>query len=186
MAPTSRNGDSPDASESKTLPPTWTDRILSFMPSWTHSRRRDILYVERSAQRRFLNEYRSQLKQYEPVLRARGEIVGNALLTSIFEQSLHKDGTKAPISYTGVIESSLADTSLAMLPLKSMMAPLEPLLPPILTPFVEGLKVPIRKQIQEKERQVMLLLSVVAVGCAIGGYGLGSFVSRRGGRQEPK
>ncbi len=60
--------------ESKTLPPTWTDRILSFMPSWTHSRRRDILYVERSAQRRFLNEYRSQLKQYEPVLRARGEM----------------------------------------------------------------------------------------------------------------
>ncbi|KFM23849.1 hypothetical protein F751_6817 [Auxenochlorella protothecoides] len=146
------------------------------MPSWTHSRRRDILYVERSAQRRFLNEYRSQLKQYEPVLRARGEIVGNALLTSIFEQSLHKDGSKAPISYTGIIESSLADTSLAMLPLKSMMAPLEPLLPPILTPF----------QIQEKERQVMLLLSVVAVGCAIGGYGLGSFVSRRGGREEPK
>lgn len=42
------------------------------------------------------------------------------------------------------------------------------------------------QQIQEKERQVMLLLSVVAVGCAIGGYGLGSFVSRRGGRQEPK
>lgn len=32
----------------------------------------------------------------------------------------------------------------------------------------------------------MLLLSVVAVGCAIGGYGLGSFVSRRGGREEPK
>lgn len=63
--------------------------------------------------------------------------VGNALLTSIFEQSLHKDGSKAPISYTGIIESSLADTSLAMLPLKSMMAPLEPLLPPILTPFVE-------------------------------------------------
>lgn len=60
--------------EKKGLPSTWTDRILSFLPSWTHSRRRDFLFVERTAQRRFLNEYRSQLKQYEPVLRARGEM----------------------------------------------------------------------------------------------------------------
>lgn len=63
--------------------------------------------------------------------------MGNALLTSIFEQSLHKQGAKPPTSYTGIVESSLADTTLAMLPLKSMMAPLEPLLPPILDPFVE-------------------------------------------------
>lgn len=44
--------------------------MLSYLPTWLHGHRGDLLHYERMAQR----YYRLELQQYEPVLRERGEL----------------------------------------------------------------------------------------------------------------
>ena len=55
-----------------------TDRLLRFLPEWVRDivqdRRRQLLYVERRMQRRLMNEFRGQVRELEPVLRARGRM----------------------------------------------------------------------------------------------------------------
>lgn len=119
------------------LLPTWLSAPLS-------ARRRSVLYVERSAQRRFLADYRGQMERYEPIIRARGRVVGRVLLDAI----LHRPDHGRQFSYGEAISASLSPsgevdwgegrgTGGTGSAASDLAAGADRLLSPILGPFVE-------------------------------------------------
>lgn len=70
------------------LPPTVSDklidRIVQKLPDWLSgifmNRERSVLLVERKIQRKFLSEYRAQIKSLDPLLRERGRILGKSVI----------------------------------------------------------------------------------------------------------
>lgn len=83
--------DEPSRKKGTTLPPSVTTRIFNSLRSIVpeplqgpfREKERGLLLLERKLQRSFLNDYRAQVKQVEPILRARGEEIGSSILSAL-------------------------------------------------------------------------------------------------------
>ena len=101
--------------------------------------------------------------------------IGEALLQSIFPHGMTQKSQTARVSYAAVVNASLASGKPRMRPLG---ASLDPLLVPVLNPFVEGLKGPIMRKVGEKEREVTMVVTVVGAAAFVTGLALGLGVRR--------
>ena len=94
-----------------------TDRLLRWLPEWVRDvaqdRRRQLLYWERQVQRRLLNEYRAQARELDPLLRARGRLVGESLL-QVFVGGGGNGGGKG-LSYADAVANSFPDNGASSL-----------------------------------------------------------------------
>lgn len=131
-----------------------------------------MLSLERQIQRRFKNEYRAQMKEFEPILRARGVIVGEVVLDTLRGASAGK------ISYAEAVSRTVSDSFVEVLPVRELMQTLDPLITPILTPFVDGIKSPIYGHLGEIENKVKLTVVGVGIASALLGFSVGAFISR--------
>lgn len=132
-------------------------------------------------QRKFLQEYRSQCKAFEPVLKERGTILGETILDA-FMHSGHGSDTMNKMSYAEALARSLKETPIEKnLPLRDVVNTLDPLLTPVLTPFVEGLKEPINGKIDSMQREVILHVAGACVASAVVGFFVGRVTKGKGG-----
>ena len=95
--------------------------------------------MERRLQRRFLNEYKAQVRSLEPALRERGLVLGKTILQAFLEQ------TTVPIAmtYSEADTSARSGAKAAFFQqgnIREVLQTLDPLITPVLDPFVEGLK----------------------------------------------
>ena len=138
------------------LPPSITTRIFNSLRSMVpeslqgpfREKERGLLLLERNIQRSFLNDYRAQVKQVEPILRARGEEIGSSILSALTR------GMKSTTTYEEAYESaglSLFESESS----KEILQLVDPLIAPVMTPFVEGLQKPINESINEFKMNIV-------------------------------
>ncbi|EFN56984.1 hypothetical protein CHLNCDRAFT_51260 [Chlorella variabilis] len=169
-----------------------TDRILRWLPEWVRDvvqdRRKNLLYLERHMQRRLINEFRAQARELEPVLKSRGQMVGETIL-EVFTSSTGTD-----VTYAEVVAGSLPDTVSGKLP-RDLITVIDPLITPFIDPFVgkqpllqprrlaaprglpEGIKVPINEKAAEIKTTVVHSFAVH--GCEVVLNNLRSFFLRQ-------
>ncbi|KAL4425384.1 hypothetical protein ABPG75_009400 [Micractinium tetrahymenae] len=157
-----------------------TDRLLSWLPECfrdlAQDRRRQLLYLERRMQRKLVNEFRAQARELEPILRTRGRMVGDMLVEAVTSS----DATD--VTYAEVVAQSLQKTPVAdRLPVREVVATLDPLLTPFITPFVEGIKAPINDKASEIQASVIKSFAYTAAGSLAVGFLLGRLLPRSGG-----
>lgn len=104
------------------------------------------------------------------------------MLASIFPHGMTQKSQTARISYAEVVTASLAGT---IKPAQPLVNTLDPLLLPVLNPFVEGLKHPIMRKVGEKEREVAQVVAVVGGLCFVSGLVLGTCLSHYRDRDRP-
>ena len=144
--------------------PLLSERLLShlpleWVPDWLkdpfRDRQRQLMAAERKLQRRFLNEYRGQVRSFEPVLKDRGFLIGTAIIDAFTGQ------TTTTVSYADAAAAQASNqdaTTVAFFEqqhVKEMMQTLDPIIAPVLTPFVEGLKTPINEKIGDIQGEVV-------------------------------
>ena len=164
----------------RALPPTWTDKLfdglIDVMPDWLaanfRSSQRQLVLMERRMQRRFLFEYRTQVRGLEPVLRARGEFVGRALLEAF---------TGHHAARVGYLDAEAGTMEAQKRGVVEALQALDPLLTPVLTPFVEGLKKPINETLGGVESDVKRAMVKTAAAALVAGWLLGRLTAPRGG-----
>lgn len=165
----------------KGMLPTFTDRIFSgitdILPDWLagpwRDKQRSLLVAERKLQRRFLLEYRAQVKGLEPVLRERGNLVGTAIINAFAEHNTND------VTYQAAERSSAA--SFQQGGYKELLQTLDPLISPVLSPFVEGLRAPIDAALSGIEGDIKRTLAATVAVSLLTGIVIGSVASRRRG-----
>lgn len=157
--------------------------VVELLPEWLaghfRSQQRQLLLMERRVQRRFLNEYRTQVRSLEPVLRARGAFVGRSLLESFAGHHA------ARVAYCDAecdpsTAASLAEQKKS---LTEVLQTLDPLISPILTPFVEGIKRPINQALGSVQGDITKMLCVTAGTALCVGVLLGRWTAPGGGKR---
>ncbi|PRW33983.1 Acyl-coenzyme A oxidase 2 [Chlorella sorokiniana] len=157
-----------------------TDRLLRWLPEFVRDlvqdRRRQLLYMERQLQRRLVNEFRSQVRELEPVLHMRGRLVGETILESFMGES------ETNVTYGEAVASSLKNTPAAnRIPVQELAAVVDPLVTPFIDPFVEGLKAPINEEVGKIKKKVVHSFAVTGAACFATGLVLGWFLPRGDG-----
>ena len=157
-----------------------TKRLAEWIPEIFldpfRTNQRKLMAMERRVQRRFLNEYRTQVGSLEPILRDRGRVVGRAIIDAFEGQHTTE------VSYQEAADQSTT-TNAAFIKQKNMqemMQTLDPIIAPVLDPFVEGLKSPINDKIGAAEIEVKRLLVGTAAISFITGFVIGR-ISKGGG-----
>jgi hypothetical protein len=139
--------------------------------------------AERKLQRRFLTEYRIQVRSFEPVLKERGLLIGNAIVDAF------KDQHTTEVSYEDAAAQQSAKNATQLGGFNKedvlvLMQTLDPIIAPVLTPFVEGLKTPVNAQLDVLQASlVKAFLGTAAVSMVVG-YVIGRTTAsggRRGG-----
>ncbi|PSC76312.1 DUF3099 domain-containing [Micractinium conductrix] len=157
-----------------------TDRMLRWLPEWVRDvaqdRRRQLLYVERQIQRKLVNEFRAQARELAPVLHARGRMVGDILVEAVTGEG---DGTE--VKYADIVEATLPDVVTDLLPVREVVETLDPLLVPFISPFVEGLQVPINAKAQEVRTTVVQSFAATAAASLATGLLVGYLLGRASG-----
>ncbi|GAB4815555.1 hypothetical protein N2152v2_002601 [Parachlorella kessleri] len=153
------------------LPPASVgDRLRSLF----HSRRSQLLSAEKELRGRLYFEYTAQIQAFEPVLRRRGEMIGEVLLDAMA-------GDKASnLTYADIVQQSLRDTPIERLRVKELVQQLDPLITPILNPFVEGVQAPINKVVGDMKAKVFLSWAGMALAGAAAGFFVGRLLPRDG------
>ena len=162
--------------------------ITEALPDWLTEpflgSQRRLLVLERRLQRRFLSEYRAQVKGVEPVLRERGNMIGAAIIDAFAGHHATR------VSYADTEASEAAATAAAdgsfvsQKSLKEMMQTLDPLISPVLNPFVEGLRTPIDAALTGIESDVKKTLATAAAISFLTGVVVGSLAA--GARRRDK
>lgn len=161
------------------LPPSITTRIFNSLRSMVpeslqgpfREKERGLLLLERKLQRSFLNDYRAQVKQVEPILRARGEEIGSSILSAIAR------GMKSTTTYEQAYESaglSLFENETS----KEILQLVDPLIAPVMTPFVEGLQKPINESLNEFKMNIVSYWALSVTASLAAGYVCGRFLPR--------
>jgi hypothetical protein len=171
--------DEPSRKKGTTLPPSVTTRIFNSLRSIVpeplqgpfREKERGLLLLERKLQRSFLNDYRAQVKQVEPILRARGEEIGSSILSALTQ------GMKSTTTYEQAYESaglSLFENESS----KEILQLVDPLIAPVMTPFVEGLQKPINDSIQEMKMNIVSYWALSVTASLATGYLCGRFLGK--------
>lgn len=162
-----------------TLPPSITTRIFDSLRSMVpeplqgpfREKERGLLLLERKLQRSFINDYRAQVKQVEPILRARGEEIGTSILSALTR------GMKTTATYEQAYESaglSLFESETS----KEILQLVDPLIAPVMTPFVEGLQKPINESLNEFKVNLVSYWALSVTASLATGYLCGRFWPR--------
>eukprot|EP00887_Chlorella_sp_A99_P003456 scaffold7.g3456.t1 len=152
----------------------WTDRLVDLLPGWAaalvRSNQRQLLYVERQMRRRLYREYCAQIRDFEPVLRTRGRLVGELILDCIIggepSTSDGQDGTLDGSGGGGGSGGSGRSGGGRRRGAR-MVDALDPLVEPIISPFVDGLKQPIFAKVEEAEKVIKTSFVAAGVTCAL-------------------
>lgn len=186
--------------------PLFTQHALDWLSDWVpdvltdpfRDRQRKLMAMERRLQRRFLTEWRGQVGSMEPVLRQRGELVGRAIVDAFVGSTSASSAPSAGHVEVTYDDAAAAAATSAPPPLfknqaavADMMLTLDPIIAPVLHPFVEGLKTPINEKLATAEGEIVrAIVGVAAVSLATGfvvgrvtaGWGSGGS-GGRGGRR---
>jgi len=170
--PSSSTGFQPDNGTGKSLPPSLTTRIFDtvrgIIPKWLEhpfqEKERGLLLLERQIQRRFLNDYRAQVRAVEPILRERGRMIGEAIKSSFTGRQ------KNTTTYEDAYKSAAVGTFFLDSPqTREILLAVDPLISPVLTPFVEGVQEPINAIIRDVENDIRkALICTAAVSLVTG------------------
>lgn len=151
-------------------------RVGAILPDWLagpwRDKERSLLAMERKLQRRFLTEYRSQVKGLEPVLRERGNLIGMAIIDAFVGQRA------TDVSYADT--ASATATFFKQPQMKEILQTIDPLISPVLDPFVEGLRSPIDAALSGIERDVKTLIVGTAAVSLVTGIVIGSLIAKKG------
>lgn len=167
------------------LPPSLAakvfDSIRHMVPEWLQGsleeNERGVILLERQIQRRFINEYRAQVKAVEPVLRARGFALGEAIKEAFLghqkSQTTYKDAEEG--AYTSLFDSPKT---------KEILDAVDPLISPVMGPFVEGIQEPINLALKDIQKDVTRAFIYTSATAFFGGLILGRISSRLGTKKE--
>lgn len=178
-----------DVSSQKSLPPSLAKRIFDglrhLVPVWLEEpfreKERGVILLERQIQRKFINEYRSQVKTVEPVLRARGRMIGEAIKQSFISRQSASGST---VQYEDC-EQGTASLSFFQSPAtREIMDAMDPLISPVLKPFVDGIQEPIRSSIDQIKFDIVKAFAVTAGASLVTGFVLGRLSSSVGRKNE--
>jgi hypothetical protein len=133
--------------------------------------------MERRLQRRFINEYKAQVRALEPALKERGLVLGRTILQAFLEQ------TTVPIAmtYSDADSSARSGSKAAFFQqgnVREVLQALDPLITPVLDPFVEGLKQPINEALGGVVIDVKRAMFVTAATSLLTGIVIGTLLSR--------
>lgn len=162
------------------LPPSLTTRLFDSLRSLVpealqdpfRERERGLLLLERKLQRSFIKEYKLQVKQVEPTLRARGEEIGSSILSALTR------GMKTTATYEEAYESaglSLFESENS----REILQLVDPLIAPVMTPFVEGLQKPINESINQFKLNLVSYWALSATASLATGFVLGKMWESR-------
>lgn len=187
--------------------PLLSDHALSWIsdivPEWLadpfRDRQRKLMAMERKLQRRFLTEYRAQVRSFEPVLKERGLLIGRAIVNAFTEQTTTHQTSHVDVSYADAAAASTStSTASTATPtttkmfdqanVKELMQTLDPIITPVLNPFVEGLKTPINEKLAIVEGEVVKSIIIASAVSLATGFVIGrlskSFNGGDGGRRS--
>ena len=155
------------------------DWLPEFIRAPFHDRQRKLMAAERKLQRRFLIEYRSQVRSFEPVLRERGLLIGRAIVDAFADQHTTE------VSYEdAAAQQSANNDAIGGFNKKDaveMMQTLDPIIAPVLTPFVEGLKTPINEQVEIIQSGLVKAFIGTAAASLVVGFVIGRATAASGG-----
>jgi hypothetical protein len=159
--------------------PEW---LPEFIKAPFLDRQRKLMAAERKLQRKFLLEYRSQVRSFEPILKERGLLIGTAIVDAF------KDQHTTEVSYEDAAAQQSANNA-AQLQLGSfnkkdvldLMQTLDPVIAPVLTPFVEGLKAPINEQLEVLQSSLVKAFLGTAATSMVIGFVIGRATKSSGG-----
>ncbi|KAG7673105.1 hypothetical protein Ndes2526B_g05326 [Nannochloris sp. 'desiccata'] len=155
------------------------DWLPEFIKAPFLDRQRQLMAAELKLQRRFLFEYRTQVRSFEPVLKERGLLIGTAIVDAF------KDQHTTEVSYEDAAAQQSANNAqmggFNKKDVLEMMQTLDPIIAPVLTPFVEGLKTPINDQLEVLQASLVKAFVGTAAVSLVVGYVIGR-ATASGGR----
>jgi hypothetical protein len=159
------------------------DWLPEFIKAPFIDRQRKLMAAERKLQRKFLIEYRTQVRSFEPVLKERGLLIGTAIVDAF------KDQHTTEVSYEDAAAQQSANNAAQLggfnkKDVLQMMETLDPVIAPVLTPFVEGLKTPINEQLEVLQSSLVKAFVGTAAVSMVVGFVVGRATSSRGGGGE--
>jgi len=159
----------------------WTlpDWLPEFIKAPFQERQRKLMAAERKLQRRFLTEYRTQVRSFEPVIRERGLLIGTAIVDAF------KGHHTTEFSYEDAAAQQSANNTAQIGGFNKkdvlvMMQNLDPVIAPVLTPFVEGLKAPVNAQLDVLQASLVKAFVGTAAASMVLGYVIGRVTGSRG------
>ncbi|KAK9824051.1 hypothetical protein WJX72_007376 [[Myrmecia] bisecta] len=182
-APNSSAADpSPTEGAAAAQPTRWRDQLRGLAVDQltdTHAQLRTIEFAIRG---RLYREYLQQCEEIAPSLQIRGRMVGDQLLAtllrptgcagSIVYRAAAKDASSTAASSAATSAAGSAEPSEALMQ-ADVLQRLDPLLAPVMQPFVEGVSQPFLEAYdQVKVTAIATLVASSLVSCAIG-YFLG-------------
>ena len=155
------------------------DSVPEFLKDPFRTNQRKLQAVERRIQRKFLSEYRMQVKSLEPVLRERGAFIGRSIIDAFIGH--HTADTKYEDAAAQKSGEVFDQTNI-----KELMVTLDPIIAPVLTPFVEGLKTPINEELGSVQSQVVKIFIGTAAASLVTGFVIGRATAGGGGSGSSK
>lgn len=160
------------------LPPSLArslfDKIRDKVPDWLlgpfREKERGLVLMERRIQRRFLHEYHTQVKEVGPVLRARGVLVGTAIKEALLGNEKSEKTYQEAENDTNIFQSAKT---------KEILKNIDPLIRPVMDPFVEGVQEPINLMLRDIERDLKLGFAATATVSLLSGILLGKFLYKK-------
>ena len=132
-APAPSSSSSTGRQRSSSLPPTFSDklmeRVTKALPDWLAelfvNRQRSVLLAERRIQRKFMTEYRAQVRALDPLLRERGRLVGESVLQAFVGHHA------ARIDYKDIEKQSKETIFFEQKSIQEILRALDPLIQPV-------------------------------------------------------
>ena len=150
-------------------------RVPDVWKSDVEHKERQLRATERRLQRRFIAEYRAQVKQIEPILFERGVGVGTSI-----RDALLGDRKKVDTKYEEVVTYRSAGLSLIDSPeTREILKILDPMIAPILTPFVSGVERPLNESLSDIKATLSTYFLVSTAGAFVVGVAAGRWFEHR-------
>ena len=131
-----------------------------------------LFQLERQLQEDFLREYKAQVAAVEPIIIQRGFQVGQAIRSSF------SHGMKTTTTYEDAYESAglvLFENEST----KQILQLVDPLIAPVLSPFVEGVKRPLNDALNDIKRDIGTAWILSTTATLVTGIIVGAYIERR-------